>query len=370
MSKFSNAVNDLIAIASSPEAEPTEIKAAATLVCNAVARPSRVELDEELKRLADTIATADLPGAAIIAICCGAIVEKGGNPDISLEATLSRLSETLTLAQFFAEACEEAAADDEDKDDKTDDSDDEEDPVQRFGEQVAEKMPENSNAYHSIEALGMGAIAMLSRSPSARKNVRKEHPELAALAGDLAPYHERAYFLQRILSVLDDERAVVLHPDQKKGYRIRMSGVGTNFELFILLADAVIGDTAQGWLGGQKPDADVVAACRDQPAEAAKGKSTVGAFNFYNWKALYPDGTLPAPGDYSSSKDWIWMEGIPADITTFEGQRVILLGPPPYARVLQPGRCFDGMVADVHVDSQMSAEEVEEWLAKLRNAPR
>jgi hypothetical protein len=370
VSKFNSTVTDLIVAAAAPDAEPEGIKAAAGAVCRAIAKADKSDLNAGLARLADSVASADLAGAAVVAICCGAIVENGGDPQAPLGPTLARLEEALTLAQLFAEACEEAAADDEDRDDATGDEDDEEDPVERFGEAVAERMPENAAAFDAVEALGMGAIAMLTRSPAGRKRARREHPGLAVMADDLAPYHERAFHLAKVLNVLDDEPVLVLHPEEKKGYRVRVGGVGTNFELFVLLADALVGDPEQGWLAGEKPDPEVAAACRDQPAEAAGGKSATGAFNFYNWQALRPDGTLPEPGDYSSSKDWIWMEGIPAHVREFEGQRVVLLGPPPYARVIQPGRYFDGMPADVRVEAKLSEAEVAEWLRRIAAAKR
>ena len=368
MSTFALAITELIVQASSPDAGPEEVQRAARDVCGAIGQTDRSDLDEGLARLADSIASAEMPGAAIVVICCGAIIENGGNPDIALDATLTRLSETMMSAQIFAEACEEAAADDEDQSDSTGDEDDEEDPIGRFGEAVAERMPANSAAFNALEPLGMGAIAMLSHSPAGRRKTRKAHPDLAPMADDLAPYNERAFFLAKLLNVLDNERLVVLHPEEKKGFRVEIGGIGTNFELFILMADALIGDPAQGWLPGKKPDPAVVAACRDRPVETAEGKTATGAFNFYNWEALHPDGTLPNAGDLSTSKDWIWMEGIPADIELFEGQRVILLGPPPYARILQPGRCFEGMIANVRVESKMTEAEVEEWLAKLLKA--
>jgi hypothetical protein len=370
MPKFTSAVTDLIVQASSPDATPQSVQEAVRTVCGAIGKSNRQTLDEGLTRLSDSIASAEMPGAAIVAICCGAIVESGGNPELVIDSTLSRLGETMMAAQLYAEACEEAAADDEDEADNTDDEDDEDDPIERFGPAVAERMPENAKAFEALEPLCMGAVSMLSHSQRGRKQAREQHPNLPALADDLAPYHERVLLLARILNVLDEERIVVLHPTEKKGYRVRMSGVGTNVELFILLGDALIGDPAESWLSGKKPDPAVAAACRDQPADTVKGKTATGAFNLYNWKALLPDGTLPDPKDYASSKDWIWMEGIPSDIQKYEGQRIVLLGPPPYARVLRPGRCFEGMVASVLVESKMTLEEVEELLKKLVNAKR
>ena len=138
------------------------------------AQRPRTELDDSLTRLADSVATAEMPGAAIVALCCGAIVERGGNPDVALDAVLSRLPETLSGAQLFAEACEEAAADDDDRLESTENVDDNEnkDPVEKFGERIALQMPDNVNAYNAVEPLGAAAIALLSRSPAGRRAAR------------------------------------------------------------------------------------------------------------------------------------------------------------------------------------------------------
>src|SRR5262249_24349853 len=124
MAKFSGAVTELIVQASSPDAEPGVVQMAARAVCGAIARASRTDLDEGVNGLADWVASAEMPGAAVIAMCCGAIVEQGGNPDLVLDAALSRLAETMMAAQLFAEACEEAAADHEDRPESTGDEDD------------------------------------------------------------------------------------------------------------------------------------------------------------------------------------------------------------------------------------------------------
>lgn len=364
MSNFKAAVSQLISVVLSPEARSQVMQVAASNVCGAIEGTDIRELDNGLRGLADAIANAEISGAAVAGICCGAIVENGGNPDIALDATLSRLREVLTLAQLFAEACEDAGGGDE----SDDEEDDERDPVADYGEQVAESMPENAIAYQAVEPLGMGAIAMLSRSMAGRKKARRQFADVRALADDLASYHERAHYLAQILSVLDDERLIVLHPGQQRGFVVRIHGIATNFELFVLLADALIGDPSQGWLAGAKPPPVVAAACRDQPAEVAAEFPAVGAFNFWNWQALRPDGSLPPPVEATDA--WIWMEGIPADIESFEGQRVVLLGPTPYERHWHAGRCFEGMTADAKVETQMSDDAFRQWLARLAKAPR
>jgi hypothetical protein len=197
---------------------------------------------------------------------------------------------------------------------------------------------------------------------------RREFPQLHALADDLAAHHERAFFLAQLLRVLDDERLIVLHPEQRKGYRVRIIGVATNFELFVLLADALIGDPSQGWLEGEKPHPIVAAVCRDQPAEIAADIGATGAFNFWNGRALRSDGTLPPPGE--ATETWIWMEGVPADIESIDDLRIVLLGPAPYKRHWHPGRCFEGMPADARVEAQLSEADFQHWITKLARARR
>jgi hypothetical protein len=363
MSRFKDAISQFIGVVLSSEADSRMMQLAASNVCGAIAGTELKVLDDGLRGLSEAIANAELSGAAVAGICCGAIVESGGNPEIPLVNTLVRIQEALTLAQLFAEACENASGDSE-----PGDEDDETDPIVDHGEQVAEWMPENAMAYQAIEPLGMGAIAMLSRSPAGRKMARREFAELHALADDLAAHHERAFFLAQLLNVLDDERLIVLHPEQRKGYRVVINGVATNFELFVLLADALIGDPSQGWLEGEKPHPLVAAVCRDQPAEIAADIGATGAFNFWNGRALRPDGTLPAPGDATDT--WIWMEGVPADIESLDGQRIVLLGPAPYKRHWHAGRCFEGMLANARVEAQLSDAEFQQWMAKVMQARR
>ncbi len=68
--------------------------------------------------------------------------------------------------------------------------------------------------------------------------------------------------IRKLLQILDNEELIVLHPALRRGYRVRISGIGDNFQLHTLLADALIGDPAQGWLPGERPDPVVVAAAR------------------------------------------------------------------------------------------------------------
>jgi hypothetical protein len=129
-----------------------------------------------------------------------------------------------------------------------------------------------------------------------------------------------------MMQVLDDEPIVVLHPGEGKGFRVRLSGLADNFQLHTLLADALIGQFPGRWLRGARPARAEVAAARDGAVrEGCPGAH--GAFNLWTWRGLKADGTLRDP--MSGSSHWIWNEGVPADIPSFDGERVVLLGPPP-----------------------------------------
>ena len=50
-----------------------------------------------------------------------------------------------------------------------------------------------------------------------------------------------AGFLTRMLQVLDDEELLVLSPEPRVGFRVRIRGIGDNFQLHTLLAGSIIG---------------------------------------------------------------------------------------------------------------------------------
>jgi hypothetical protein len=381
MSAFSKAITELI-IASTRPLGWDETHEAARIVCDMVSVASREQINEALARLREPIATASIPSAGILALCCGALVEAGGNPQLTIAEVADRLPETMTRAQQFVDACQrtadEAVRDGASSDDvvavRRGDSDQDAteyggDPVADFGDIVREHYADEANAFYALDPFGLGAIAMMSRSPGIRTLVRERHPELVDQALALAPVHPRASFLVTMLRVLDHKPLLAIYPELRRGYMLEMFGVATNFELFILLADALIGDTTAGWLPGERPDPRVAAACRDAPVSPGV-ESTVGAFNVWNWTALARDGTLPSNGQTAGSEHWVWLEGVPADIATFDRVRIVLLSPPPYARILQAGRCFRDMPADLRVTRVLALAEVDDWLHRLSNAPR
>jgi hypothetical protein len=232
---------------------------------------------------------------------------------------------------------------------------------------ILEANPEFAWAYIAQRPITLGAIAHLSRSKRLRAAARAR-PELMQLSVEADAAGGTTSFLTDMLRVLDDERLVVLHPGERKGFEVRVSGIADNFQLHTLLADALIGDPHEGWLSGQKPDPRVVAAARDAETDPQSRLPAEGAFNLLNWPALQPDGTLPA--GQGNAGWWVWNEGTPADIRPFEGVRVVLLGPPPYPRSWNAGRRFPSMPGELTVEHVLAPDVVSDWLARIAAAPK
>ncbi|MFD5678957.1 hypothetical protein [Streptomyces bacillaris] len=150
--------------------------------------------------------------------------------------------------------------------------------------------------------------------------------------------------LSYALRVLDDEPLVVLHRPSATGYLLRLSGIGDNFQLHTLLADALIGG---GHVAGRAPSPQEVAVCRETPGQV----ETAGSFEL-----VAPDGGR------------LWNEGTPADIPVVDGVRLLVLDEPSYARSWPAGRFFPGMRGDLILERALEPEETERWFARVSPA--
>ncbi len=377
--KRSNVVKDAqraVEVISSPSAQSNEVQDALRQMLQSSTQASPDQIDAVMKILASAIPTVSIARAGALSLGAGALVEHGANPTAVAEPILARTEEALTLILPFVAACRALAdaAGPEPKSAASEDEDEEEDDeeeadhraVERFGGQVAATMPENADAFAAISHLHPASLAVLSRS----KEKRKQAHANKALR-DAVRWLENACHLEsldKMLGVLDDEELVALHSEQQRGYVIRIAGISDNFQLHTLLADALIGDPAQGWLTGERPDPRAVALSRNAPYDGREHVTVHSPFNLLNWFGLKADGTLPEGTENHDS--WIWNEGIPADIAPFEGTRVILVGPPPYARSWNAVRFFTDMTGELEVVRQLSGEETRDWLARLAAAPR
>ncbi len=307
-----------------------------------------------LKKLDRSIEGAEGHASQVLQLTIGALVEAGAPPDAAWPSVSRELESALDGATRFVIACAEAA--------KTQHV---ETALAKAGAKVEKKMPEEAAAWRALPSRCLAAVACLTRSAKVRAAARKQ--ALLELAFPLEDAVDEVGFLAQALRVLDDEPLLVLHPDLGRGYRVRISEIGWNAELFALLADALIGDPKKGALPGDRFDRRAIAALAGDGAPP-KGTALVAPFNFVAWTALASDGSLPPAADVEDH--WIWLEGMPADIPEHGGKRIVLLQEPApaHAQMLPTERTFEALHPKVKVEEKLSAAQVKKHLVTLGKA--
>lgn len=359
MSKLPAAVDKFLAVVSEHETLP-ELQESTAAFHRHLPVANANELNDALSRFLPAVRFAQTVPASCVAISCGAIVEFGGDPAICGPAILQRLPRLLRDATAFIQQALQRAQVQEWEEPDLDQL------INLHINDIIETNPDLAWAHISQNSFVMGALAHLSKSKPLRA-IARASVELVETSRALDHETDNTSFLSVMLRVLDDERLIVLHPAERKGFEVRISGIADNFQLHTLLADAVIGDPTVGLLMGEKPDLEVVAAARDGAIPAGRIVAK-GGFNLWSWPALGADGTLPTAR--ADTAGWIWNEGIPAEIEPFDGLRVLLLGPASYERTWNAGRLFPRMAGALVLEQILTAEAVRAWLARLVIAPK
>lgn len=326
--------------------EVADLRPACAGVIEAALKAPWDELHGALTLLTRGITVADPLRAASVAVTCGALVERGGHPEIPVTPILARLSEALVGARRLLEiASKEAPGDEID---------------QELFDSVRRRHPAESRDWAAIDGFGLAAIACLSR----RAGLRDAALGDAVLVDRLAPFadiHPRLSFLALLLRVLEEEELVVLQPSTRQGWRVELSGVADNFQLQTLLAAAIVGE-GPGKVPGTPPPPEIVAVMDGEGPQRLDAQIT-GWWNLYQWNSLLPDRTLPQ-GDVARGK-WVAYDGAPDDLEEFEGTRVLLVSPATAKRTWHASRTFPGLNASVDVVETLAPEAVDALLARM-----
>ncbi|GAA3396237.1 hypothetical protein [Streptomyces roseoviridis] len=274
---------------------------------------------------------------AVVAVMVGACVERGADPMACAPAVLAAARDAFEAAEEFARRWTAEGRGE---------------PPEHDGDALTEADAEHFGygavlAWQSLPRFEAAGVAMLN-SPAVRRGV-PGRPELIAAVRRVAEAVEdrfRFKCLEYALAVLDDEPVVAIDRATGTGFALRVSGIGDNFQLDTLLADALIGG---GHLPGEAPSADAVARCRDRA------------------------GTVPTTGSFNlvgADGEWIWHEGNPSDIPVVDGDRLVVLDPPPYLRRWDAGRFFPGMTGDLVLERVLTSEESAALLAQVAEPVR
>ena len=215
-----------------------------------------------------------------VALLAGALLETGGDALALPAAIFERIAEALATVEVSAEGAPDF------------------------------ELPE---AFYQFES---AATAALSRSQELRRSL----PQRALIQARSQRYRERYGRLNKLLSVLESEPVIVLHPETGRGWQCRISGIVDNFQLHALLLAAFAGEGADR-IEGHVPSAEAIAAAGT--GEGMHGGWVDSSWQLANWPALRPGGEI---ADHTSGH-WIWNEGFPAEIALLDGMRIVLVGP-------------------------------------------
>jgi hypothetical protein len=326
-------------------------KSAAAALLDEANRAPVEQCERALASLADDV-SRDAESLLLSAVMAGALIERGVPGDAFGAVLFPRLSEWLQASVVLLN---ELLGDPASHPDPGSEADDEN--CDWVGTRLSDEHP-----WALVGDTYSAAVAFLGQSPRARREQRVLLPALQRLE----PYHPGAAWLRQMLDVLDDEPLVVLDVAAQRGCQGTLSGVASNFELFVLVADAATGAPSGGGLALAPPPALAVR-CLSGEGPQDSGIVVEAGFNAYQYSALGPDGALPDARDFAGSAHWIWGEGEPWEIPALDGVRVVLVGPPSYARLIPAQRTFASLRASVRL-TPLSPAEVDTWLARIVRA--
>ncbi|MFD0271589.1 hypothetical protein ACFVGY_34205 [Streptomyces sp. NPDC127106] len=331
--RFSAAVEDFEAAVRAQDADAAE-RAFAQLT-RGFGKATDAQLQAAGPRLAALLGEVPPGPRAVVAVLTGACVERGADPLACAPGVFAGALDAFEQAAVFCERW--AAAGRGELPDHEGEGLEEAD-FERIGFEPV-------MAWQALPQFEMACVAMLN-SPRVRRELPGRDGLRAAVARVAELSDEPFKCLAYALAVLDDEPLIALDRATGAGFALRISGIGDNFQLHTLLADALIG---RGLVAGEAPSAEAVASCRDQAGMVP----TTGSFNLVG-----ADG------------EWIWNEGNPADIPTVDGVRLVVLDPSPYGRSWPAGRFFPGMTGELVYERALAPQEAAALLAQVTEPAR
>jgi hypothetical protein len=337
-----------------PTSSEEDIKEAARAFFGTLSTATPQQVEDALEELATFLNAADVFRAGYAALIIGTVLEYGYDFTSVSQPLIERLSQILKACKTFAERCHSILVDRGTEEQDTADAFDE------VREEVAAILPTEAQAWNALDLFWPPGIALFSISV----HDRKASQALRSLTQPFVDYHEGAYWLDMMFSTPIDEPLLVIEPESQQGFQGTMTGIVDNFQLHTLLMDIF---PSKGLLPHRRIPQHIVDVATGKGPQQTDDAVT-GVWNMYAWTALRSELQLPDPADQESSNHWIWGEGHPQDIPTFEGHRVILLGTPSYERSWTSQRMFAQLPAEIILAKVLQENEVIAWLKKMAAA--
>jgi hypothetical protein len=329
---------------------------------NAIHGLKQPELDEAFRMMADLAATAPLLAAALASLLCGVFVENGGAIGIGAPGIIAAGRQAFRVAARQHQAVWGAWRDAE----KAKGGELTPEEAQQLGEQAGQAFAvEERRTLARLPFFADPLCAIMERSKEVRKAVRSDldfAQDIWMLRGQGT---DSPALASKLLVVADDQPIVAVHPELRRGYLVRISGISHNFQLHILLADALIGNPEEGHLPCPRPDPQQVAMMKNQPFDP-DAPPAQASFHLQTWHAIRPDRTH----DTDPMAHVLWHEGTPADIPAVKGMPVVVLSPATLPRSWRAPRDWSELHGEVVIEQNYTPAQVEGILQMLSEEPR
>ncbi len=320
------------------------------------------DASEAIRELVEAIDADDAERAGVVATVAGALVERGADSSIVAQGLLKRLDDVSRLAEEYADVCREHFRKTVLREASCAICDPGEDEAEMMSpsirSQMREKMPEGEAAWVALDLFCRPAVTVLLREPEFRLAAT---PEFVLRMGLLAQHQAGAYWVFALTSVLHDEVLRVYHAESGRAFDVEVSGVADNFQLILLLAEAM---QSLGIEVDEAPSEEAISVADGTGPSRASDIATA-PWNMFAWTALREGRELPDGYFDTGAQHMIWNEGIPADIPDLDGRRIVILAKTPYVRGWTPSRMFEGLPVRLKVERELDAEETERWCDEL-----
>lgn len=309
------------------------------------------EIEKSMQFLCKVFSLDNLKNGSIASLICSNLIKNGFSAKFIIDDFIDFFKEGIEESLPFIKLCEEVL---QKENNHGEEEESEYDLIERKKKELKTKF---SKSIHSLEGLDSYYQCGISIFSSGREAFEKGKHSLSAVS-QYSIYNNAFYWFSKLFKVLYNEPIIVIDLITKKGFKGRISGIADNFQLQILLMGL---PQLNEKMDVPKEYLDVVKGFHVQQLE----ESIVGKWNMYNWEYLLND--FKDSSSYSDSQHWIWGEGIPNDIATFNGFRVILLDNPSYSRGIPIQRTFKNLKAGIKVDKELNESQIEELILQMKN---
>ncbi|MDE3722995.1 hypothetical protein PWG71_16520 [Nocardiopsis sp. N85] len=343
---FRRAVADVVAAA---RTRPHDVLPLAGTLFQLAGHVPVGERSEALAVIAERLRAPEriaLGAVADLSVLCGALVEVGTPAGPAGVEITRRAREVGAQALRFAEAWESTGDDDPPHPRETG-----EPHRARVTPVLGDADMYALAAWATMQPYGIAIRAVLGDA-EVRVALREDPrglAELLALATRMRRHVEEFAEVYELLLMAEVDRLLVLDRVSGRAFRVRFDGVGDNFQLHTLLADALIGPEGRG-VPGQRPMPDWVASAtdlRDDPR-----LSIVDG----EWDLVGGDGT------------WVGNEATPGAVPVVNGERVLVLEPISLKHTWRTGRRHPHIPGWLRIEEELNRDEAAAWWTRVHAA--